>query len=110
MNLRLDTSQGLRRVIRSGVLATLGCSQRCTVRVDLRVSSAARRAFKLPSQLVGRRTVVVRSGLKTFRVRLTPAAERRLRRAHSVRISVRATWSTVRPTIRKSGTVRVRRP
>ena len=46
---------------------------------------------------------------RTFRVRLTTRAKQRLRRARRVQVSVRATWTGVTPTLRKTKSVRLTR-
>ena len=109
MTLGLLARQHLQTVRRKGVLATLGCNRRCTVRLELVVSRATQRAYRLPSRTIGRRTVTRDSGRRAYRIPLTTAAKRRLRRATAPRLTVRATWTGVRPAIVRSGTVRLRR-
>ena len=109
MTLGLLARQHLQTVRRKGVLATLGCNRRCTVRLELVVSRATQRAYRLPSRTIGRRTVTRDSGRRAYRIPLTTAAKRRLRRASAARLTVRATWTGVRPAIVRSGTVRLRR-
>lgn len=109
MNLRATSPQNLTFARRRGVLATLGCNRRCVVRVDLVVSRATQRAYKLPSRRIGRRSVTLGPGQKRFRVPLTSSAKRRLRRARSVGLTMQATWTGVRPAITKSRAVRLRR-
>lgn len=94
---------------RRGALATLGCNRRCVVRVDLVVSRATQRAYRLPSRRIGRRSVTLGPGQKRFRVALTSAGKQRLRRARSMGLTVQATWTGVRPAIAKSRAVRLRR-
>jgi hypothetical protein len=110
MTLNVTSPQKLAVVRRRGALTTVGCNARCTTSVRLVVDSATRRAYKLPSRIIGRRTITIRAdGRRTFRVVLTPKAERRLRRASRMRLSVQATWSGVKPAIRTSRSVRLRR-
>ncbi|HVF78265.1 MAG TPA: M14 family metallopeptidase [Solirubrobacteraceae bacterium] len=109
LNLLLNRRQSLREVRRRGVLATLGCNRRCVVRVDLVVSRATQLRLRLPSRRIGRRTYVLpRAGRRTLRIPLSAAAKRRLLRTRSLQVSVRATWTGVRPAVRRSGTVRLR--
>ena len=110
LNLLLDRSQGRTKVRRGGVFVTLGCSARCTVRLDLVVDSATRRRLGLSSRRIGRRTYTMTSaGRRSLHVTLTPHAKRRLRLTRSsVRVSVQVTWTGVEPALRTSGTVRLR--
>ena len=104
-------SQGLTKARRGGVLVTLGCSARCTVRLDLVVDGATQRRLGLTSRRIGRRTYTMTTGgRRALHVALTPRAKRRLRLARSsVRVSVQATWMGVSPAPRTSGTIRLRR-
>jgi hypothetical protein len=78
------------------------------VRVELLVDRATQRRYRLASRRIGSGTFTVASGRRLVRVKLTPAAKRRLRDARSFQASVRATWTGVRPVLRRSATVRVR--
>jgi murein tripeptide amidase MpaA len=109
MTLGLSARQHLQTARRKGVLATLGCNQSCTVRVELVVSRATQRAYRLPFRTIGRRTITRGNGRRAYRIPLTTTARRRLRRARSVALTVRATWTGVRPAIVRSRTVRLRR-
>jgi Zinc carboxypeptidase len=108
LRLVLRRRQGLRTALRRGVLARLGCNARCVVRVELLVDSATRRRYRLPSRRIGGGTFTVTSGRRLVRVKLTLAAKRRLRNVRAVQLSLRATWTDVRPSIRRSATVRLR--
>jgi len=108
LHLVLDRRQGRRTVLRKGVLARLGCTARCVVRVELLVDRATQRRYRLASWRIGSGTFTVASGRRLVRVKLTPAAKRRLRDARSFQASVRATWTGVPPVLRRSATVRVR--
>ncbi|MEA2218761.1 MAG: hypothetical protein QOJ35_1387 [Solirubrobacteraceae bacterium] len=109
--LRLARRQRLGPAVSRGVFVTLGCNQRCTVRIDLVVSRAAQRAFHLPSRLVGRRTVTLSAaGQRAYRIALSAGARRKLRRVRTgVSLSARATLTGVDPAIRSSGAVRLSR-
>ena len=91
------------------MLATLGCNRRCTVRLELVVSRATQRAYRLPSRTMGGARSRAPAGRRAYRIPLTGAAKRRLRRATAARLTVRATWTGVRPAIVRSRTVRLRR-
>jgi murein tripeptide amidase MpaA len=108
LNLVLVPRQRRGPVLRRGVLARLGCTARCVVRVQLLVDRATQRRYRLTSRQIGSGTFTVRSGRRLVRVKLTPAATRRLRGARSWQVSVRSTWTGVRPALRRSATVRVR--
>jgi hypothetical protein len=108
LHLQLDRRQGRRTVLRKGVLARLGCTARCVVRVELLVDRATQRRHRLASRRIGSGTFTVASGRRLVRVKLTPAAKRRLRDARSFQASVRTTWTGVRPALRRSATVHVR--
>ena len=108
LTLALTTRQNLRYAVFRGVLTRLSCTLGCRVRVDLVVSNAARRAHKLPSRRIGRRTLTLAPGRRSFRVQMTTAAKRRLLRAKSVNVSAQVTWLGVTPAIKKSGTIRLR--
>jgi hypothetical protein len=79
------------------------------VRVDLVVTPAVQRAYKLPSRRIGRRTVTLGPGQKRFRVPLTASAKQRMRRARKTQVKVQATWTAIRPAITKSRNVKLRR-
>ena len=109
LNLLLDRSQGLTKARRGGVFLTLGCSARCTVRIDLVVDRATQRRYGLASRRIGRRTYTMTSaGRRPLHVTLTASAKRRLRRARSVNVSVQAAWTGVTGGLSRSGTVRLR--
>jgi hypothetical protein len=108
MTLQIMSPQKLAIVRRRGLRTTIGCNERCTTRVRLVVSKATRRAYKLPSRIIGQRTIRALAGHKrTFRVPLTLKARKRLRDATKLRLSVQTTWSGVHPTLRKSRSVRL---
>ncbi len=110
LNLLLDRTQGLTKSRRSGVLVTLGCSRRCTVRVDLVVSSATQRRYGLASRRIGRRTYTMTSaGRRTLHVQLTKSAKARLRRAKSVNVSVQTSWLGVSGGLKRTGSIRLSR-
>ena len=109
MNLLLGRSQGLRTALRRGVLATVGCSARCLVRLDLVVDRATQQRLALPSRRIGRRIYrMTLSGRRTLRIQLTAQARQRLRLTRSLQVSVQATWTGVRPALRRTGSVRLR--
>jgi hypothetical protein len=101
--------QVVKTVLRKGVLATLSCNQRCPVRLDLVVSRATQRAYKLSSRTVGTRTVTRTGGKGSYRISLKAAVRRKWSRLRSVGLTVRATWTGVQPRIVRSATVRLRR-
>jgi hypothetical protein len=110
LSLLLDHSQNLTKARRGGVLVTLGCSRRCTVRLDIVVDSATQRRYKLPSRRIGRRTYRMTSaGRRTLHVSLTAVAKRRLRPARSLSVSVQTSWLGVTGGLKRTGRVRLTR-
>jgi hypothetical protein len=108
LNLVLSRNQNLRSARGRGVLARLGCNARCNVRVELLVSRATARRYRLPSRRIGSGTFTLKGGQRLVRVKLTPAAKRRLRNARAVSLSLKATWVGPRPAISRTASVRLR--
>jgi hypothetical protein len=109
LNLLLDHRQGLRKARGTGISAIVGCSARCSVRIDLVVDRVTQRRYGLASRRIGRRTFVIKiAGRRPLRIQLAAQARRRLRHARSLPVSVQATWTGVRPALRRSGSVRLR--
>jgi hypothetical protein len=93
-----------------GVPVTVQCETGCRVRLDLIVSRATQRRYRLRSRLIGRRTVTMgATGRRSFVVRLSSVPRSRLRSARTITVSVRAVQTDIRPAVRKSGSVRVTR-
>ena len=89
--LALDTRR-LRRAVTLGIRARSRCSQTCNVGVALGVSKATKKRLGLKSRVVARGTLRRATGRRTFRVRFTREAKRKLPRARStVRVSLRGT-------------------
>ena len=89
--LALDTRR-VRRAVNRGVRARARCSQRCNVGVALGVSKAVRKRLGLRSRTVARGSLSRVSGRRTFKVRFTREARRKLPRSRAnVRLQLRAT-------------------
>ena len=97
-------------MLSKGVLATLGCNQRCTVRLELVVSRATQRAYRLPLPDDRQAHGDADGGKQTYRDRAEVVGQARSGAGpRSPGLTVRATWTGVRPAIVQSGTVRLRR-
>ena len=93
-----------------GVPVTVECETGCLVRLDLRVSRATSRRYKLGTTRIGRRIVdLSKTEKRTVTVKLGSRAKKRLRRARRVTVLVRATQYDRRPAIRKAARVTVTR-
>ena len=92
----------LRRALSRGVAVRFSCSAACAVKGRLTLSRRVRRRFRLPATVARGQSSLGAAGEKTFRMRFTRKARKRLRRARSVRFTAivsSPTADTVRATL-----------
>ena len=93
------TARGALRSALAGRLRTrAGCSERCTVTVDLVADARTARALGLgrsATRIGGASATLARAGQVSVAVRLTRAAKTALRTRRSVKVTVRATATDV---------------
>jgi hypothetical protein len=78
----------LRAVAGKGLLVPLACSERCTATTQLVIGGRDAKRLRLAAVIGRSRTSI--DGRRTVRVKVTRAAARRLRRAKSLKLTVRA--------------------
>jgi hypothetical protein len=93
-----------------GIPVRVECQEGCKVRVDLVVPSSVRRRYRLISTRIGTATVTLTAtGNRTINVRINSQAKRRLRRARTISVTVKAVQLDAKPAVRKSAKVTVTR-
>ncbi len=79
----------LRRAVRLGIRARVRCTTQCRPRLALAVSKRTARRYRLRSRVIARGSHrQAFSGRRTFKVRFTRDARRKLRRARTVRMAL----------------------
>ena len=95
VTLTVNARGSLRTTARRGLRARIGCSERCSAKLDLRVDAATARRLKLGSvatTLGSISTSISAGGERSATVKLTARAARSLRRTRrSIRITINAT-------------------
>jgi murein tripeptide amidase MpaA len=109
-SLTAPAEQKLGAVRGRGVAARIGCTGGCSVVARLYVSRATKRRFRLGTRRVGDAVFDFDTTVdRAVRIKLTPFAKFRLRKAKSVTLTIRAVQLGVVPAARRNAVVRASR-
>jgi hypothetical protein len=89
--LAVGTPPKLRRALRRGVAAVVGCTEGCAVGARLKLRARNARRLKLPRVVARGSRRLASAGAGTIRLRFTRPARRRLARLRRVKLTLNAT-------------------
>ncbi len=103
-------SRSLAAALKRGIAVTTSCTAGCTVTLKLTVDTKTRRKYRLPGRTLGAATVrLTKSGTRITRIRLRSGFAPRLKKARSLLVTVTATQTGVKPAVKKSAKLPLKR-
>ena len=88
----LSSRQSLRKLLRSGLRVPVSCSEACTIRLRLLVTTATKRRLHLRSRIIATASrKLTKPGKTTLRLRLNAAARKRLKRTRTLNTKLQTT-------------------
>jgi hypothetical protein len=103
-------SRSLAAALSRGIAVGTRCTDGCSVALKLTVDRKTQRRYRLPGRTLGTATVrLTKSGTKTTRIRLRSGFKPRLKKAKSLLVTVAATQAGVKPAVKKSAKLPLKR-